>query len=81
MGDQAPDFTLKDVQGGTRSLKELASEKAVLVAFYKISCPVCQFTLPFLERLNQSEKVEVVAVSQDDAEGTEGVPGRLRASR
>ena len=42
----------------------------VLVAFYKISCPVCQFTFPFLERLYQRYGLNGVAflgVSQDSS--------------
>lgn len=50
--------------------RELAKEGPVLVAFFKVSCPVCQLTMPFLERLKSNAKVRVVAVSQDDAKAT-----------
>jgi peroxiredoxin len=36
-----------------------------------MSCPVCQFTLPFLERISKSDNIETVAISQDDLEATE----------
>ena len=49
VGDIAPDFRLARVGGGEESLIAAAP---VLVAFFKISCPVCQLTLPFLERLH-----------------------------
>jgi peroxiredoxin len=42
-----------------------------LVSFFKISCPVCQYTFPFLERLSQSGKVTVVGVSQNNQADTE----------
>jgi peroxiredoxin len=71
VGDQAPDFTLSDVQGKQRSLRDLTASKAALIAIYKMSCPVCQFTLPFLERISQSDNIETVAISQDDLEATE----------
>jgi peroxiredoxin len=41
----------------------------VLLVFYKISCPVCQLTLPFLERIANGS-LPVVAISQDDDAGT-----------
>jgi peroxiredoxin len=40
----------------------------VLLAFFKISCPVCQFTLPYLNRIHPG--VKVYGVSQNDAEDT-----------
>jgi peroxiredoxin len=42
-----------------------------LVSFFKVSCPVCQYTLPYLERLSQSGKVKVIGVSQDDEDATD----------
>ena len=68
-GSRAPSFQLKDLDGKLRTLEEMLAGGPVLVAFYKVSCPVCQFTLPFLERLHQGAggSVQFVAVSQDDA--------------
>ncbi len=68
-GDKAPGFTLTDLDGNPRSLGDLTANGPVLLAFFKVSCPVCQFTLPFLERFHQG-KVNVVAISQDDAAST-----------
>lgn len=45
----------------------------VVVAFFKISCPVCRFTFPFLERLYKrygGDGVTFLGVSQDDARAT-----------
>ena len=45
----------------------------VVAAFFKVSCPVCQFTFPFLERLYKlygSGDVSVLGISQDDARAT-----------
>ncbi len=41
----------------------------VLVAFFKISCPTCQFTFPYLDRLSRGG-VRFLGVSQDDAAAT-----------
>ncbi len=37
---------------------------------YKVSCPVCQLTFPFLERLAKNDAVRVIGISQDDAKST-----------
>jgi len=71
VGDQAPDFTLEDIHGVKRSLKDFTSTKAVLLTLYKISCPVCQLTLPYLERLAHTDNLELITISQDDAEATQ----------
>ncbi|HKW87589.1 MAG TPA: TlpA disulfide reductase family protein [Candidatus Acidoferrales bacterium] len=72
-GMAAPRFTLPGVDGKQNSLDEALKKGPVLAAFYKISCPVCQFTLPFLERIHQSygdAKVTFWGVSQDKAQDT-----------
>jgi peroxiredoxin len=68
-GDRAPEFELKDLSGGRRTRSGIAGGKSVLLAFFKVSCPVCQFTFPFLERLS-NQKIPIYAISQDDAEST-----------
>jgi peroxiredoxin len=46
----------------------------VALAFFKISCPVCQMTFPYLERLHRASaggKLRLVGVSQDPQRDTE----------
>ena len=71
-GAAAPAFELEDLNGGTRTLRDIAAGKPVLLAFFKVSCPTCQFTFPFLERMYRAGKgsVGVYAISQDDAAST-----------
>jgi peroxiredoxin len=72
-GQKAPLFTLPDLQGASRSLALALEKGPAVVAFFKISCPVCQFTFPFLERLYNAykgTKVTFWGVSQDDARDT-----------
>ena len=38
----------------------------MLLVFFKITCPVCQFTLPFLNRLHAAGELAVYGISQDD---------------
>jgi peroxiredoxin len=72
-GKIAPGFSMKGFDGKEYSLGTLIERGPVVAAFFKISCPVCQFTFPFLERLYQrygSEGVTFLGVSQDDARST-----------
>ncbi|MBM3786473.1 MAG: TlpA family protein disulfide reductase [Acidobacteria bacterium] len=67
---QAPEFTLNDLDGRPRALRDLLTEGPLLLAFFKIDCPTCQLTFPYLQRLADRGGRRVVAISQDDAEGT-----------
>ena len=71
-GQRAPDFRLRDLAGGEKILGELLKSGPVFLAFFKVSCPTCQFTLPFLERIYQgvNGRAQMFAVSQNDAEAT-----------
>ncbi len=69
-GNMAPVFSLKALDGKEYSLSALMERGPVVAAFFKISCPVCQFTFPFLERLYKrygGDGVAILGVSQDDA--------------
>lgn len=65
-GQAAPEFRLRLAGGGFRTLDDLLAEGPVLLAFYKVTCPTCQLTLPYLDRL-QGGSFGVFAVCQDDA--------------
>ena len=72
-GHHAPPFTLKGIDGGIYSLEEALQKGPVVAAFFKISCPVCQFTFPFLERLHKAcgnDRIGVWGISQDNARDT-----------
>jgi peroxiredoxin len=72
-GNIAPGFSLKGLDGREYSLTAVMERGPVVAAFFKISCPVCQFTFPFLERLYQrygGEGVTFLGISQDDAKAT-----------
>ena len=73
-GAHAPEFQLPDLRGTPQTLAGILAKGPALVAFFKVSCPVCQYTLPFLERLHQGGKpgaVQIIAISQDKAGATE----------
>ncbi len=72
-GHTAPVFTLKSTEGRGFSLAEALKKGPVVAAFFKVSCPVCQFTFPFLERLHKAhggDAVSFVGISQNEAAET-----------
>lgn len=72
-GNVAPGFSLKSLDGKEYSLHDLLQRGPVVATFFKISCPVCQFTFPFLDRLQKrygGDGVTFLGISQDDARDT-----------
>ena len=72
-GTKAPDFSLPALDGSKFSLQEALQRGPVLAAFFKVSCPVCQYAFPYFERLYSAygkRKVTLVGVSQDNERDT-----------
>ena len=72
-GATAPDFTLEALDHKKFTLKDALAQGPVVLAFFKVSCPTCQYAFPFLERLYQAYKdknVTLVGISQNDAKET-----------
>jgi peroxiredoxin len=72
-GSSAPEINLPTLDGGTFSLSAARKQGPVALAFFKISCPVCQMAFPFFERLHQAfrgRNVRVVGISQDSVKDT-----------
>jgi peroxiredoxin len=72
-GTSAPAISLKDSNGKGVNLADALKKGPVVAAFFKVSCPVCQFTFPFLERIHETygnSAVTLVGVSQDDTRDT-----------
>ena len=70
-GTRAPDFELPRFGGGKQSLSA-ALHGPVLLVFFKASCPTCQLTLPFLERIHQAggKPFQLFLISQEKENGT-----------
>jgi peroxiredoxin len=67
-GTKAPEISLPSLDGSKFSLRAALKQGPVLAAFYKVSCPVCQYTFPFIERLHKAyggKKFTIVGISQD----------------
>jgi len=72
-GTKAPEFELKATDGKQFSLSEALAHGPVALAFFKVSCPVCQYAFPYLERLHKAYRQKgytLLGVSQNDARET-----------
>lgn len=72
-GTKAPEFELKAMDGKRFVLRDELTHGPVVLAFFKVSCPVCQYAFPFLERLERAyghQGVRIIGVSQDDPKHT-----------
>ena len=72
-GTIAPNFALRSLDKKEFLLSAALQKGPALLAFFKIGCPVCQFTFPFLERLFQRYKgpgLSIVGISQNGPEKT-----------
>jgi peroxiredoxin len=72
-GNKAPDFTLPDMNGKPFSLREALDHGPVVLGFFKISCPVCQFAFPYLERIYKAyggKGVTIAGISQNEKKDT-----------
>lgn len=72
-GSRAPDFRLPLLGGAETTLTEILARGPVLLAFFKISCPVCQLTFPFLDRVHAAAlpgALQIYGVSQNEPADT-----------
>jgi peroxiredoxin len=64
-GQKAPSFNLDDVATGER-VTDPWTEGRLVLAFFKVTCPVCQMTAPKVQALADAG-VRVAAIGQDPA--------------
>src|SRR5271170_4786003 len=80
-GTKAPEFSLpiinvgngNESEGDSFSLQAALKKGPVLAAFFKVSCPTCQYTFPFLERIHQAhgdKRITIVGISQNNQRDT-----------
>ncbi|MGD0988712.1 MAG: TlpA disulfide reductase family protein [Candidatus Sulfotelmatobacter sp.] len=72
-GASAPDFELRALDGRRFVLRDELASGPVVLAFFKVSCPTCQYAFPFLERLERAyghKVVRVIGVSQNNPRDT-----------
>jgi peroxiredoxin len=72
-GTKAPDFELKAMDGKRFVLREELASGPLVLAFFKVSCPTCQYAFPFLDRLERAyghNGVRIIGVSQNNPKET-----------
>jgi peroxiredoxin len=72
-GTKAPEFELKTLDDKPFSLGNALTRGPVVLAFFKVSCPTCQYAFPFLERLHKaysSTGVTLVGISENGDKDT-----------
>lgn len=69
VGDKAPDFVLKDMQGNTHRLSDYKG-KGVFLNFWGTYCPPCKSEMPYMDDVYKTYKnkgVEILAVNVGEA--------------
>jgi len=69
-GARAPEFRLARLDGSEASLHDLLANGPIALAFFKVTCPVCQMTFPYLERIHAGGTLPIYGVSQNGEEDT-----------
>jgi peroxiredoxin len=70
-GQQAPDFTLKDLDGKTWKLSDLKGKKIVMIDFWATWCNICKREMPILQKVYQEYQgkgVEFLGIALDENE-------------
>ncbi len=67
-GEKALDFSLSSIDGNQVSLKDIEGFKVLV--FYKVTCPTCQLTLPFINKLYKKygDRITFLGIGQDSLE-------------
>jgi len=65
IGEVAPNFTVKTLEGKQVSLEQFKGKKVVWLTFWATWCPYCKKEIPALKELHKKfgDKVEVLAIN------------------
>jgi peroxiredoxin len=83
VGAQAPDFTLSGIDGKQYSLSAALKQGPLLIVFIQTACPVCDLTMPYLNRLTEAyadQGWQLWVISQDDQQASQRYAQRFEAS-
>jgi peroxiredoxin len=75
-GARAPEFRLPLLDGGETTLAEIVANGPALFVFFKVTCPVCQLTLPFLDRIHAGA-LPIYGISQNGPGDTRAFNGQF----
>ncbi|WP_174733411.1 redoxin domain-containing protein [Mesobacillus harenae] len=73
VGEEAPDFTLKDLKGKEVTLSEFKGKK-VMINFWATWCPPCKAEMPAMQELYSKTggELEIIAVNLDSKNNVAG---------
>ncbi|MGQ9572024.1 MAG: peroxiredoxin family protein [Dehalococcoidia bacterium] len=83
VGAQAPEFTLRGIDGKQYSLSTALKQGPVLAVFIQTGCPICDLAMPYLNRLVEAcggPSWQVWVISQDDQEASRRYAQRFGAT-
>jgi thiol-disulfide isomerase/thioredoxin len=82
VGQTAPDFTVKDVDGKPFAFGAVRTQKAHLLVFWSIFCEPCREEMPVIQRIADEYRIagsmDVLAVNMDGEPFIDGIKGFLR---
>jgi peroxiredoxin len=81
VGEQAPDFTLTDLNGNQVTLSSWRGQSATVLVFYRgYWCPYCARQLAELRTLvKANERIRLLALSVDDADKTRELVQKIKS--
>jgi peroxiredoxin len=81
VGEEAPDFTLEDMQGNQVALSAAKGKAPTVLVFYRgYWCPFCAHQLSELRSLSKAnESLRLLAISVDDHEKTKQLMEKIAA--
>ncbi|MBI2134708.1 TlpA family protein disulfide reductase [Candidatus Woesearchaeota archaeon] len=77
IGNLAPDFVLKDLEGNDFQLSSFRNKKAVVVNFWATWCPPCREEMPAFEEIFQENMDNLVILGVNLQESREAIKGFL----
>jgi peroxiredoxin len=80
VGAQAPDFTLSGIDGKQYSLAAALERGPLLAVFIQTACPICDLTMPYLNRLAQAYGggYQLWVISQNDQQASQRYAQRFQ---
>ncbi|MEW6087531.1 MAG: TlpA disulfide reductase family protein [bacterium] len=80
VGDEAPDFSILDLDGNEISLESLLNGKEIILNFWASWCPSCREEIPRLNEFAEKykDKIEIVGINLEEPKET--VQSFVRAS-
>ncbi|MCI0338576.1 MAG: TlpA family protein disulfide reductase [Acidobacteria bacterium] len=72
-GEQAPRFSLYELDGRKHQYPDAAGGSITLIVFFETDCPTCRLTFPYISQVMHktgADAVKIIGISQDDEAST-----------